>query len=58
MADWAWVKHPATGGVHRIPDDPAVRRQFAARGWEPTDEPSEEEPIPEAVDTDEESSEE
>jgi hypothetical protein len=42
VVDWLYVKHPDTGAIHPIPDEPGVSDSFTRRGWQLTDEPQEE----------------
>jgi hypothetical protein len=42
VVDWLYVKHPDTGAVHPIPDEPGVADSFTRRGWQLTDEPQDE----------------
>ena len=33
MAEWAYLEHPETGGITRVPDDEGVIATQEARGW-------------------------
>lgn len=56
---WVYLVHPETGGSGYFPNSPDVLELHAAKGWEPGEEPVDDESAPETEDqTDDEAADE